>query len=156
MPNELEKISEGLEAAWNSHDIEQILSFFTDDCVYEDIGAGKVNHGKEEIRTYLSDMLAFSSDVQFKFTSFFGEGNRIANEWIMSGTHTGNTPELPATGKKYSIRAASITETQNGKISKNYDYWNQMSLLRQLGVIPKGTPNWCGRLLLGLMMKRQK
>ena len=104
MQNELEKIPEGLEAAWNSPDIEKILSFFTDDCVYEDIGAGKINHGKEELRTYLSDMLTFSADVQFKFTSFFRADNRIANEWTMSGTHTGTTPELPATGKKYSIR----------------------------------------------------
>jgi hypothetical protein len=34
--------------AWASHDVEKIVSYFTDDCVYEDVAFGVVNRGKEE------------------------------------------------------------------------------------------------------------
>lgn len=34
----------------SSHDLEQLLSLFTDDAVYEDVAAGMVSHGK----TYLA------------------------------------------------------------------------------------------------------
>ena len=34
--------------AWASHDVEKIVSYFMDDCVYEDVAFGVVNRGKEE------------------------------------------------------------------------------------------------------------
>jgi hypothetical protein len=34
--------------AWASHDVEKIVSYFTDDCVYEGVAFGVVNRGKEE------------------------------------------------------------------------------------------------------------
>ena len=40
--------------AWNSHDINKILSFFTDDGIYEDVAHGIMNQGKKEITGYLN------------------------------------------------------------------------------------------------------
>ena len=34
---------------WSSHDMEALLSIFTDDCIYEDVTLGVVNHGKAEL-----------------------------------------------------------------------------------------------------------
>jgi len=55
----------------------------------------------------------------------------------MSGTLAHSSiPGVPATGKKFSVRGAAITEFRGGKISRNTNYWNLASMLQQVGVMP--------------------
>ena len=137
MATDVERMFEDYLAAWNAHDVEKIASFFTDDCVYEDVARGAVNRGKEELKAFVSAFFAAVPDVQFEVKSGFGAGDWAGSEWIMTGTRTGAMPGIPATGKSFSIRGASITELQEGKIRRNTDYWNLASLLQQLGVMPE-------------------
>ncbi len=79
----------------------------------------------------------------------------MAAEWVMSGTHTGKSPELPPTGKKFSLIGSSIMQIRDGKISRQTDYWSMMSFLQQVGVMPANpVPNRLGRFVMRLMMKR--
>jgi len=142
-------------AAFNARNIDLFLSGFTNDCVYEDNALGKVNNGREELRNFIKDMFAWSPDVKLEIKALFTVGKWVGQEWIMSGTHTGSTPELPATGKKFSIRGASISELRDGKVSRNTDYWNMAAFLQQIGILPASTiPNRFGRFMMRLMMKR--
>ena len=54
MATDVERMFEDYLAAWNSHDVEKIASFFTDDCVYEDVAVGAVSRGKEELKALTS------------------------------------------------------------------------------------------------------
>lgn len=54
----------------------------------------------------------------------------------MSGTHSGDFPGLPATGKSFSIRGTSVMELDGNKIKRNSDCWNLVSLLQQIGLMP--------------------
>jgi steroid delta-isomerase-like uncharacterized protein len=132
----MERVLNDLIAAWSSHDVEKLASCFTDDCVYEDVTLGLVNRGRAELRAFVGDFFAASPDVRFELKSAFVAGNRAAAEWVMSGTHQGDMPGLPATGKRYSVRGASIMELQDGKIRRNSDYWDMATFLRQLGAMP--------------------
>jgi steroid delta-isomerase-like uncharacterized protein len=136
MVNSTESLIKESLVAMNSHDIEKFLTFYTDDCVYEDMAIGKVNHGKEEIRAFFTTMLVQSPDVKIEEKSIFTTGNWAAGEFVLTGTNTGDTPEIPATGKSFSIRAASIFQLRDGRICRQSDYWNMASFLQQLGVIP--------------------
>ncbi len=40
MPTDMEKLHADLIAAWNSHDTDRVVSFFTNDCLYEDVALG--------------------------------------------------------------------------------------------------------------------
>ena len=154
MSTDMAKTSQDYLATWNSHDWEKISPFFTDDCIYEDIAVGKVCHGKQELKAYFDDMLVWSADFRIESKSFFTIGNWIASEWVMTGTHTGDVPRMKATGKEYSIRGASVSELREGKISRNTDYWNLASFLQQVGLLPTAPPNWFGRLMMRLLMRR--
>lgn len=146
-------IKDSIDAA-NSHDINKFTTFYTDDCIYEDMAMGRVNRGKEELKAFFQEMFVMSPDVKFELKSAFSFGDWAASEWVMTGTHAGDTPELPASGKSFTIRGASITQMRNGKVSRQSDYWNLMSLLQQTGLIPGTTPNWFGRFMMRLIMKR--
>ena len=124
------------EAARASHDVEKIASFFTNDCLYEDVASGIVRNGKEELKTFLKNILTAFPDLKVEIKSFFVAGDFVGSEWIMTGTRSGPSPYLPGAKKKFSIRGASITKLQNGKIKRNSDYWNMTSYLRQVGLMP--------------------
>jgi len=54
MATDAEKMMNDYLAAWNSHDVEKLLTFFTDDAVYECTPMGKVSRGKKEIKDFFS------------------------------------------------------------------------------------------------------
>ena len=75
--------------AWNSHDVEKIATFFTEDGVHEDIAVGSVYHGKNELKAGISPLFAACPDFKLKIKSLFGNANWVGQEWVMTGTQKG-------------------------------------------------------------------
>jgi hypothetical protein len=42
------------------------------------------------------------------------------------------------TGKKYSVRGVTVLDVHGHKISRNLDYYDLATILRQLGLLPPG------------------
>jgi steroid delta-isomerase-like uncharacterized protein len=141
MTNDIEKIIKDLTAAWNSHDSEKTISFYTSDCVLEDNGLGEVHHGKKELVAFCKSTFIDFPDLRFKSKSLFNTGNSVAWEWTMTGTHVhSSNPAIPATGKRFSVKGASIIEIHNGKIRRETDYYDALTVRRQLGALKPSTP----------------
>ena len=60
---------------------------------------GLVNHGKVELRAFADGILATFPDLHIDLKSQFVAGSLAAMEWVMSGTHEGDMPGMPATHK---------------------------------------------------------
>src|SRR5215831_8899249 len=103
-----EGLVENWATVWSSHDVAKVLSIFTDDCVYEDVTMGVVNHGKTELETFARDIFGAFPDFTLQLTGQFAAGRWAGAEWTMSATHKGDLPGLPATGKRFSIRGATV------------------------------------------------
>jgi steroid delta-isomerase-like uncharacterized protein len=132
-----ERVLEDWGRHWSSHDFDSLLPLFMDDVVYEDVTLGAVNHGKSELRAFGEAFIAGFPDVTFELTSKFATGMQGGVEWVMRGTHRGDMPGMPATGKKVEVRGASILEfAEDGKIRRCSDYWDMATLLKQLGLMP--------------------
>jgi len=123
--------------AWSFHDTEKVLSLFTDDCVLEDVTFGVVNRGKKELRAFADGVFAGIPDFKIELTARFSTDAWAGMEWVMSGTHKGDFPGMPATGKRFSVRGVTILELQGGKIRRDSDYWDAASVMRQVGLLPK-------------------
>ena len=69
-------------------------------------------------------------------------GDTAINEWWASGTHTGplEGPDgaIPATGKSLTLRGCDVITVQDGLIQSQRVYFDQLSFLAQLGLIPEG------------------
>ena len=129
-------ILQELATAWSAHDVEKIVSLCTDDCVYEDVTMGAVNRGTSELRRFADAVFGAFPDFRMELTSAFVAGDLAGLEWTMSGTHRGDLPGLPATGKQFSLRGSSICELRDGKIQRNSDYWDMVTFLKQIGLMP--------------------
>jgi len=129
------RIAENWIAAWNSHDVETVIPLFTKDVLYEDVALAEVNHGIEELRKFAAGFLAAVPDLKMELLDSSIQGNRGSIEWVMSGTDKG----IYKTGKKFSVRGVSIVNLENGQISRNRDFYDSATIMRQVGVLSVAT-----------------
>jgi steroid delta-isomerase-like uncharacterized protein len=133
-----ERVIEDWARFWSAHDMDGLVALFTDDLVYEDVTMGRVNHTRAELRAFAEEFFVGFPDVKFEVRSRFATGSHGGAEWVMRGTHTGDIPGMPATGKRVEVRGASVLEFNGGKIRRCSDYWDMATFLRQIGMMPAG------------------
>ena len=134
MSTEVEKMLKDHLAAYNSHDVEKMAAFWTEDIVLDDI-RGKAIRGKQELKDYVSGIFAAAPDVKKELKLFFTAGSHAVCELVETGTQTGALGRIPATGKSYSARIAWILEMRDGKISRLAAYWDALGFLQQVGLL---------------------
>jgi steroid delta-isomerase-like uncharacterized protein len=135
--SDVEWVLDEWATAWSSHDTEKVLALFTDDCVYEDVTFSVINRGKAELGAFANGVFAGVPDFKIELTARFVADTWASMEWVMSGTHKGDFPGMPATGKRFSsVRGASIVELQGSKIRRCSDYWDAATVMRQVGLLP--------------------
>jgi steroid delta-isomerase-like uncharacterized protein len=136
-----ELLMHGFAAIWSSRDLEAIDLLYTNDAVYEDVPDGISFQGRDEIKASYEEDLSWASDFNCEIISLFVSGDRGVLEWVWSGTQTGDVPGLlPATGRSFSVRGATLFTFDNGKIKRQSNYFDAAGFLIQLGV-ELGLPN---------------
>jgi steroid delta-isomerase-like uncharacterized protein len=123
--------------AWNAHDPAAVARYMADDAIYEDVALGRVLHGPSEIAAFVEEATRASSDFRFEEVSLFTAGSNYANEWIMIGTNDREVQGVPATGRSFRIRGASVGKLDaSRRIVENRDYYNLAEMFAQLGIRP--------------------
>jgi steroid delta-isomerase-like uncharacterized protein len=56
-------------------------------------------------------------------------------EFIASGTQTGELMGIPATGKRIGLPVCNVLEIRDGKITREREYFDNMTMMTQLGVV---------------------
>ena len=80
---------------------------------------------------YLNYFLGFS-DVEFTIVDAFGQGDKIVKYWNFKGTHTGDFFGIPASGNKLDLSGTTLVSIKDGKIAREQDFFDMMSMLNQL------------------------
>lgn len=127
--------------AWNAHDPAAVARHMADDAIYEDVALGRVLHGPSDIAKFVEEATRSSSNFRFEVVSLITTGSDYANEWVMLGTNDRALPGVPATGRSFRVRGASVGKLDSsGLIVENRDYYNLAELLTQLGIAPTAPP----------------
>jgi len=121
-------------AAWNSHDADAVVAVFTDDAFYEDVPFGVVNQGSAQIRAFAQFFFTVVPDLKVDLINSDLKGGHGTIEWVFSGTDVG----LYKTGKQFSVRGVTVIDVHGTKISRNSDYYDLATILRDLGLLPPG------------------
>jgi len=132
---------DGYLEAWNAHDAAAVARYMADEAIYEDVALGRVLHGPSEIAAFVEEATRASSDFRFEEVSLFTAGSDYANEWIMTGTNDREVQGVPATGRSFRVRGASVGKLDaSGRIVENRDYYNLAEMFAQLGIQPPAPP----------------
>ncbi|HEX6553194.1 MAG TPA: ester cyclase [Ktedonobacteraceae bacterium] len=72
-------------------------------------------------------------DLKIKITNRLVHANQVSAEWVATGTHTGDLPGMPATGRPFTLRGVTVSVRQDGKIVRESLYYDVNDLYRQIG-----------------------
>ena len=129
-------------------DLETTLATMTDNPHLVNVPSMTGGAGREEVRAFYADHLVgkfFPPDVEFTQVSRTFGDRRLVDELIISFTHTQEIewmlPGVAPTGRPVCVAFVVIVGMENGKISYEHIYWDQATVLVQLGLLdPAGLP----------------
>jgi steroid delta-isomerase-like uncharacterized protein len=123
---------------FNEHDPDAVARCFSAGCVFTDAGTGQHVEGRQAMREHIVGFLAMFTDLRVELTNFLAAEGQFADEWTMSGIHTGDAPGLAATGRSFRIVGAGVGEVRDDEVVTATMYWNMADFLTQVGVLPSG------------------
>ncbi len=137
MTTDLATYADSINQAWNSHDIEEVLRFYSSQYVGEDVGQAFLLRGHEGIRAMLENYWQAFPDLQFTVTDTVIQDLRIAIVWMAEGTHQGTIMNIPSTGHRVEVRGVSIIDVEDGLIVRGQYIWDLAGMLRHMGLLPE-------------------
>ena len=138
-----------LEKLWNEHtkyefatpDVEATLATMVDDAYVNHVPVMTGGKGKTALRAFYGTDFIPCMPPDFKMTDVsrtVGE-NRLVDEMVISFTHTIEMPWiLPGvrpTGRFVEVPLVAIVGFRDGKLAHENIYWDQASVLKQVGLI---------------------
>ena len=117
---------------WNAGDPGLLVATFTPDAVYEDIAFGVKKQGSAELRElHKSDHDDVGGFYVKLIASHVADGHGTV-EWRYGGKDVG----LFKTGKPFEVQGVSVIEVRGGRISRNLDYYDAATIMKQVGILP--------------------
>lgn len=108
-----------LAEAFNDHDLDRIMEFFSDDCSLDMPRGpdpwGTRYIGKAEVRKGLQTRFEMLPDVRYEDVRHFATDNMGVSEWLVTGT--------PSSGGAVKARGCDHYEFRQGKVVRKDSYW---------------------------------
>lgn len=128
-------VRELTEVIWNRRDLDRIPEFYTPDFV-GDYRPYALRQGHEGVRAMVEGAWAAFPDYHEEVRELVAEGDRVVVHLTISGTQQGQWGPLPPTGKRAEFDEIVILQIHDGKVAGQRGVVDNLSALRQLGVIP--------------------
>lgn len=88
--------------------------------------------GIEACKKYYMNFLTGFSNIEFTIPEVIGQGDRLVKHWNFKGKHTGDFFGIPASGNKLNLSGTTLVTIKDGKIAKEHDFFDMMSMVGQL------------------------
>jgi carboxymethylenebutenolidase len=130
-----------LPALWQQHtdhefvtrDTEATLATMVEDAYVNHVPVMTGGRGKEALRAF------YSPDTSLMPISRTVGENQLVDEMIFSFTHTEEMPWMlpgvPPTNRPVKIPLVVIVKFRDGKLAHEHIYWDQASVLKQIGLL---------------------
>ena len=110
---------EGLADAFNSHDIDRVMSFFHPDCSL-DMPRGSEPHGTRfigmaNVRRGIESRFETTPNVHYGEVEHFVDGDCGISKWLLTGTKLDGT--------RIRVRGCDFYTFQEGKAVRKDSYW---------------------------------
>ncbi|MFN8472417.1 MAG: ester cyclase [Anaerolineae bacterium] len=92
--------------------------------------------GPASVRRYLAPIMAGFPDSSVTVDDVIAEGDKIAVRFTARGNHTGDFMGIPPSGKPIEARGISIIRIADGQMVEEWQNFDILTLLQQIGAIP--------------------
>src|SRR5712672_1600885 len=145
----LSPAQETLSQLWEDHVRYEFSTRNTEDTLTTMVEDAYVNHipvltggvGRDELREFYSKRFIpqMPPDTEMIPVSRTIGEDQIVDEMVFKFTHTipmdWILPGIPPTGKRVEVPLVAIVRVRNGKLAHEHIYWDQASVLVQIGLI---------------------
>ncbi|HZQ27460.1 MAG TPA: ester cyclase [Acidimicrobiales bacterium] len=129
------RVHQDMLEAVTEQDIERFRALLHPDYTYtgnDGVELPGVDAGVAQVEIYVR---AFP-DLTFELRCQYAEGNASIMEFTARGTHKEELAGIPATGRQVTVPVCDIIEVRDGKVYREREYYDVMSMMQQLGVVP--------------------
>jgi steroid delta-isomerase-like uncharacterized protein len=130
-----------VDRAWKAleaSDIDGFVRFCRPDT--ECRQAGMAFRGPAAIHAMLEGFFQALPDMHHEVVDWVEAGDTIALELRITGTHTGTLPTpngpVPPSGRSLHLESVDFIKVVDGKIASWHVYYDQLSFMAQLGLLP--------------------
>ena len=138
---DLTQASADLIDAFNEADWERFRAVLSPDTVYTETGTGRRVEGADAYVALCQGWKVALPDVRGTIRGAIATEDQVAQEILWEGTHTGpmETPggTLPPSGAQISVEASLWVRFHGDKAREVHHYLDVLSLLQQIGAIPR-------------------
>ncbi|HLK69673.1 MAG TPA: ester cyclase [Bryobacteraceae bacterium] len=127
---------------FSTRDTELTLATMTEDAYVNHVPVLTGGVGKEALRIFYSVDFIPSMPPDTKLTPIsrtVGD-EQLVDEMIFSFTHTQEMPwmlpGIPPTNRHVEVALVAIVRFREGKLAHEHIYWDQASVLKQIGLLP--------------------
>ena len=118
---------------WNGGDLAIVDTLYSKDCIYHSADFVEAK-GPEKVKEFVKWVYTAYPDFAVTLDEPLMLKDRVVFTFKATGTNDGPLGEnMPPTGKKMSFNGVSISKIDNGKITEEWVYYNQVPIYKQLG-----------------------
>jgi steroid delta-isomerase-like uncharacterized protein len=139
--------------AWNDRDPSAISAIFAEDGIYSDpTSGGKLT--RQALAQYASGLFSAFPDLSFDIVSAApASDSMVAAQWLMKGTNTGPFGGGPPTGRSVALPGADFITIEGDKVRSVQGYFDQRTLVEQLGLQVVVQPHAIGPFAFGTSVR---
>jgi steroid delta-isomerase-like uncharacterized protein len=119
--------------AWNEHDADRVAESMAEDGTSGDSSSPELRQGREGAHEFADTYLSAFPDFHIEIRSEMADGNRVATEWTVTGTHQGELAGIAPTGKSITTHGMTVASfNDEGLVTSSFVYWSPAELMGQL------------------------
>jgi steroid delta-isomerase-like uncharacterized protein len=122
------------DEVWNRGNLAAMDDLFASDYVNHHPMPGQTPD-RDGHRRVVEMVRAGMPDICEQIDDLVAEGDKVVYRWTVHATHTGEVLGIPATGRPVTFGGIEIYRVADGRIVERWGVFEQLALLRQLGVI---------------------
>jgi len=125
--------------AFNQRDFAAMTSMYADEISWTDHAQGRTFRTPREFRDdFLANWVRASSDIRITDPRYTDAGQTVVAQFTAVGTQDGPLGPVPATGEHFALALCEMWHFDpSGRVVGGDLYYDQLSLLVQLGVMPQ-------------------
>ena len=124
-----------VDAGVNKGDLDLMASYVTADYAYHGPG-GQEHRGPDGLREFMTPFLTAFPGMQVTIDDQLAVGDKVVTRFTVRGSHTGPLAEIAATGKPIQVAAINIVRVEGEKIAEEWESFDELGMLQQIGAIP--------------------
>ena len=136
------RVRKAMDEYWNTGNFQAFWAAHTSEVVVNTNYLPTPTKGLDAHRKDVEVLVAAFPDMKTDVTLLFGQGDWVAAEYVMEGTHTGSLvlpsgQTIPATNKHVRLLVCELSRMENGKFAEEHVHFDLAGMVMQLGLMPK-------------------